>query len=100
MFIGMDVEEASSLSYSRDSSSTRESRLPERSGTSAFNRPSEFREEMEMAGTVASASAVGAQQKVSLFHNLQLRFSNRRPSSSWAAQRENTRLQVRQMPLG
>jgi hypothetical protein len=33
-----------------------------------------------MAGVVAFASP-GAQQKVSLFHNLQLRFSKRRPSS-------------------
>ena len=41
-----------------------------------------------MAGVVAFASP-GAQQKVSLFHNLQLRFSKRRPSSIEPEHREN-----------
>ena len=66
------------------------SRLPERSGISAEYRPSELRGDIEMAGVVALASVVGSQQKVSLFHNRQLRFSNLRPSSKEAAHFENT----------
>jgi hypothetical protein len=44
---------------------------------------------MEMAAVVAFASP-GAQQKVSLFHNLQLKFSKRRPSSFEPEQREKS----------
>lgn len=51
--------------------------------------PSELLDAIEMAGVVAFASLV-PQQKVSLFHNLQLRFSRRRPSSNEPAQREKT----------
>ena len=45
---------------------------------------------MVMAGVVVFASP-GSQQKVSLFHNLQLRFSNLRPSSNDPAHLEKTR---------
>lgn len=47
-----------------------------------------------MAGVVALASVLGSQQKVSLFHNLQLKFSNRRPCSNDAAHFENTGVRV------
>ena len=57
---------------------------------SAVYRPLEFRADMEIAGVVAFASP-GSQQKVSLFHNLQLRFSKRRPSSTDPAHLEKTR---------
>lgn len=78
-------------SNSRASSSGSESRLPERLGTSIVEyRPSELLEAMEIAGVVALASDTGSQQKVSLFHSLQLRFSNLRPSSRDPAHRENT----------
>jgi hypothetical protein len=43
-----------------------------------------------MAGVVELASETGSQQKVSLFHNRQLRFSNLRPSSNDPAHLENT----------
>ena len=80
---GADVdEEVLSLSNSSASSSASESRLPERLGTSVEYRPSEFLDAIEMAGVVAFASETGSQQNVSLFHNLQLKFSNRRPSSN------------------
>jgi hypothetical protein len=79
-----------SLSNSIASSSTSESRLPDRLGTSAAYPPSELLAEMEMAGVVELASETGSQQKVSLFHNRQLRFSNLRPSSSEPAHLENT----------
>lgn len=79
-----------SLSNSIASSSTSESILPDRLGTSAVYPPSELLAEMEMAGVVELASETGSQQKVSLFHNRQLRFSNLRPSSSEPAHLENT----------
>lgn len=79
---GWDVdEEVLSLSNSSASSSANESRLPERLGTSVEYRPSEFLDAMEMTGVVEFASDTGSQQKVSLFHNRQLRFSSLRPSS-------------------
>jgi hypothetical protein len=88
---GAEVEaEVWSLSNSIASSSTSESRLPDRLGTSAAYPPSELLAEMEMAGVVELASETGSQQKVSLFHNRQLRFSNLRPSSSEPAHLENT----------
>jgi len=91
MSSGAEVEEeALSVSNSRASSSANDSRLEERSGTSAEYRPSELLEDMEIAGVVALASETGSQQNVSLFHNLQLRFSNRRPSSNEPAHLENT----------
>ena len=78
-------------SNSRASSSGSESRLPERLGTSIVEyRPSELLDAIEIAGVVALASEIGSQQKVSLFHNLQLRFSNLRPSSRDPAHREKT----------
>jgi hypothetical protein len=61
-------------------------------------RPSEFLEDMEIAGVVALASDMGSQQNVSLFHNLQLKFSNRRPSSNEPAHLENTRSGVSHCP--
>jgi hypothetical protein len=79
-----------SVSNSRASSSTSESRLPDRLGTSAEYRPSELLAEMEIAGVVALASETGSQQNVSLFHNRQLKFSSLRPSSRDPAQREKT----------
>jgi hypothetical protein len=79
-----------SESNSRASSSTSESRLPDRLGGSAEYRPSELLAEMEIAGVVALASEAGSQQKVSLFHNRQLKFSNLRPSSIDEAHREKT----------
>lgn len=78
---GADVEEVSE-SNSRASSSGNESRLPERSGRSCVYWPSESLLEMEIAGVVALASPFGSQQKVSRVHNLQLKFSNLRPSSN------------------
>jgi hypothetical protein len=88
---GAEVEaEVCSLSNSIASSSASESRLPDRLGTSAVYPPSELLAEMEMAGVVELASETGSQQKVSLFHNRQLRFSNLRPSSSEPAHLENT----------
>jgi hypothetical protein len=45
---------------------------------------------MEMAGVVELASETGSQQKVSLFHNRQLKFSNLRPSSNEPAHLEKT----------
>jgi len=88
---GADVEEeVLSLSNSRASSSTSESRLPESSGTSGEYRPSELLADIEIAGVVALASEMGSQQNVSLFHSLQLKFSNRLPSSNEPAHRENT----------
>jgi hypothetical protein len=89
MFTGAEVEFASSLSNSIASSSAKESTLPDKSGISAVYRPLEFREQIEIAGVVALASPC-SQQKVSRFHNRQLRFSNRRPSSSEPAHREKT----------
>jgi len=87
---GADVEEELSVSNSRASSSN-ESRLPERLGTSVLEyRPSELLDEIEIAGVVALASDTGSQQKVSLFHNLQLKFSNLRPSSNEPAHLEKT----------
>jgi hypothetical protein len=78
-------------SNSRASSSESESRLPERLGTSGVEyRPSELLDAIEIAGVVALASEIGSQQKVSLFHNLQLRFSNLLPSSREPAHLENT----------
>lgn len=78
-------------SNSRASSSGSESRLPDRLGTSFDEyRPSGLLDAMEVAGVVAFASEMGSQQKVSLFHSLQLRFSNRRPCSKDAAHLENT----------
>ena len=79
MLSGADVDALSSLSDSITSSSN-EPMLLESSGMSDEYLPSELRCAIEMAGVVALASP-GAQQKVSLFHNLQLRFSKRRPSS-------------------
>jgi hypothetical protein len=83
-------EEVWSLSNSSASSSESESRLPERLGTSVEYRPSEVLDAMEMAGVVALASETGSQQKVSLFHNLQLKFSSRRPSSKEPEHLEKT----------
>jgi hypothetical protein len=54
-------------------------------------RPSDVLADIEVAGVVALASEMGSQQKVSRFHNLQLRFSRRRPSSKEPAHREKTR---------
>ena len=82
--------EVLSVSNSRASSSASESRLPDKLGTSAEYRPSELLDEMEIAGVVEFASETGSQQNVSLFHSRQLKFSNLRPSSKEAAQRENT----------
>lgn len=82
--------EVLSVSNSRASSSASESRLPDRLGTSAEYRPSELLAEMEMAGVVELASETGSQQKVSLFHSRQLKFSNLRPSSNEPAHLENT----------
>ena len=91
MSTGADVDaEVLSVSNSRASSSASESRLPDKLGTSAEYRPSELLEDIEIAGVVALASETGSQQKVSLFHNLQLKFSNLRPSSNEPAQREKT----------
>lgn len=82
------------MSNSRASSSN-ESRLPERLGTSVQEyRPSELLAEMEIAGVVALASDTGSQQNVSLFHNLQLRFSNLRPSSNDPAHLEKTMFEL------
>lgn len=89
MLRGADVEALSSLSDSMASSSARESRLPDSSGTSEVYRPSELLCEIDIAGVVALASP-GAQQNVSLFHNLQLKFSSRRPSSIDPAHLLNT----------
>jgi hypothetical protein len=89
IFNGADVEFASSLSNSIASSSANESTLTDKSGMSVVYRPLEFRDAIDMAGVVAFASP-GSQQKVSLFHNLQLRFSKRRPSSTDPAHREKT----------
>jgi hypothetical protein len=84
-------EEELSDSNSRASSSTSESRLPDSSGTSFDEyRPSELLEDIEMAGVVEFASETGSQQNVSLFHNLQDRFSNLRPSSNDPAHLEKT----------
>lgn len=91
MSSGAEVEEEVwSLSNSSASSSASDSTLPERLGTSY--RPSELLNAMEMAGVVELASDTGSQQKVSLFHNLQLKFSNLRPSSSDPEHREKTEL--------
>jgi hypothetical protein len=92
MSSGAEVdEEVLSDSNSRASSSTSESRLPDRSGTSVDEyRPSELLEDIEIAGVVAFASETGSQQNVSLFHNLQDRFSNLRPSSNDPAHLEKT----------
>jgi hypothetical protein len=92
MSTGAEVEvEVESVSNSRASSSASDSRLPERLGTSVVEyRPSGLLVAMEIAGVVALASEIGSQQKVSLFHSLQLKFSNRRPSSNDAAHLENT----------
>jgi hypothetical protein len=83
-------DEVLSVSNSKASSSASDSRLPDRLGTSAEYRPSELLDEMEMAGVVALASETGSQQKVSLFHNRQLKFSSLRPSSNELAHLENT----------
>jgi hypothetical protein len=91
MSTGAEVEaEVLSVSKSRASSSTSESRLPDRLGTSVEYRPSELLAEMEMAGVVELASETGSQQKVSLFHSRQLKFSNLRPSSNEPAHLEKT----------
>lgn len=92
MLSGAEVEEdVLSDSNSIASSSASEERLAERLGTSGTEyRPSELLAAIEIAGVVALASDIGSQQKVSLFHNLQLRFSNRRPSSRDPAHREKT----------
>jgi hypothetical protein len=47
---------------------------------------------VEIAGVVALASEAESQQKNSLFHNLQLRLSNLRPSSNDAEHFEKTRV--------
>lgn len=91
MSSGFEVEdEVLSLSNSKASSSANDSRLPQSSGTSAVYRPSGLLEDIEIAGVVALASDMGSQQKVSLFHNLQLKFSNLRPSSNEPAHLEKT----------
>lgn len=77
-------------SNSMASSSAIESKLPLNSGTSFEYCPLELLEDMDMAGVVAFASDVGSQQNVSLFHNLQLKFSNLRPSSKEPAHLEKT----------
>lgn len=90
MLRGPDVGEELSVSNSTASSSN-ESRLPERLGTSELEyRPSGLLAAMEIAGVVELASDTGSQQKVSLFHSLQLRFSNLRPSSKDPAHLEKT----------
>jgi len=91
MLRGAASEARVESSNSRASSSGNESRLPDRLGTSLEEyRPSGLLDAIEVAGVVAFASEIGSQQKVSLFHNLQLRFSNRRPCSNDAAHLENT----------
>jgi len=91
MSTGAEVEEVCSESNSRASSLLRESKLRERPGISDDEyRPSESLAETEMVGVVALASDTGSQQNVSLFHILQLRFSNLRPSSNDAAHLEKT----------
>ena len=98
MSTGVEVEADTCDSNSRASSSN-ESTLPDSSGTSGCEyRPSEFLDAIEMAGVVAFASPAGSQQKVSLFHNLQLRFSNLRPSSKDPAHLEKTRPLVSNCP--
>lgn len=79
-------------SNSTASSSANESRLFDRLGAVLLfeYRPSELLEEMEIAGVVEFASETGSQQNVSRFHSLQLKFSNRLPSSSEPAHREKT----------
>lgn len=91
---GLEVEEVEEVSNSRASSSTTESGLLERSGTSVVYRPSDVLADWEVVRVVVLASETGSQQKVSLFHNLQLRFSRRRPSSREPAQRENTTWEI------
>jgi hypothetical protein len=85
---GAEVELVSEASNSTASSSA-VSTLPERSGISALYRPSDVLDAIEIAGVVEFA-ARGSQQKVSRFHNLQLRFSSLRPSSNEPAHREKT----------
>ncbi len=90
---GADTEaEVLSDSNSTASSSANESRLFDRLGAVLLfeYRPSGLLEEMEIAGVVEFASETGSQQKVSRFHSLQLKFSNRLPSSSEPAHREKT----------
>lgn len=79
-------------SNSTASSSANESRLFDRLGAVLLfeYRPSELLEEMEIAGVVEFASETGSQQNVSRFQSLQLRFSNRLPSSNEPAHREKT----------
>jgi hypothetical protein len=83
-------EESEPSSNSMASSSTSESKLPLNSGTLFESRPSELLEDREMMGVVVFASDVGSQQKVSRFHNLQLKFSNLWPSSKDPAHLEKT----------
>lgn len=80
--------EVFSASISMASSSAKESRLPERLGISEVTEGADRLARLEMEGAVALAW--GSQQKVSRFHNLQLRFSNRRPCSNDSEHLENT----------
>lgn len=93
MFRGAEVAAVSSLSNSIASSSASESTLPDRSGMSDVDRAAELLGAMEIAGVAFFASSCW-QQKVSLFHNRQLRFSKRRPSSREPAHLEKTALQL------
>lgn len=92
---GAEVEdEVLSLSNSSASSSASESMLADRLGTSVEYRPSELLDAIEMAGVVALASEMGSQQKVSLFHNRQLKFSSLLPSSNEPEHLEKTGMQL------
>ena len=81
--------ETDSVWFSSCSSSSEaaESTLADSSGISSGSRLDFW---ILRVGTVWSCS----QQKVSRFHNLQLRFSNRRPSSSDSAHFENTAREI------
>jgi len=71
-----------------------ESRLPDRLGGSAEYSTPELLAEMEIAGAVVLASKTASQQKVPLFHNRQLKFSNLRPSSIDEADRETANMLI------
>ena len=84
----------SSRSISGAPSLLSESRLPDRLGGSAEYSTPELLAEMEIAGAVVLASKTASQQKVPLFHNRQLKFSNLRPSSIDEADRETANMLI------
>lgn len=84
----------SSRSISGAPSLLSESRLPDRLGGSAEYSTPELLAEMEIAGVVVLASKTASQQKVPLFHNRQLKFSNLRPSSIDEADRETANMLI------